>query len=74
MTRSVERRRPGRWVAMRVSLTGRMIEHMELLRMDYQAFAERYLAEGRELPARECRREADRWERRQRRFERRVAG
>lgn len=50
----------------------RMVEHMELLRMDYQAFAERYLAEGRDQPARECRREADRWERRQRRFERRV--
>jgi hypothetical protein len=49
-----------------------MVEHMELLRMDYQAFAERYLAEGRDQPARECRREADRWERRQRRFERRV--
>ena len=59
---------------MKASLTDELVEHMELLRMDYQAFAERYLAEGREQPARECREEADRWERRQRRFERMVRG
>jgi hypothetical protein len=49
-----------------------ILEHMELLRMDYQAFAERYEGEGRDEPAQECRKQADRWEERQRRFMKEV--
>lgn len=48
------------------------IEHMELLRMDYESLGRRYEADGRTEAAEDCKKQAERWNKRQRDYQRKV--